>query len=432
MGALGFLAGDEVYRFGHVNNGLRDQHFALEWVQKHISKFGGDPRRVTIAGQSAGAGSVMLQAMAYGGRLGTSLFENSIAATPYTPMQYNYYDWQPSQAFYAFAQAAGCFPGRAYGNTSSTIIDCLRQAPSDILQNASTTVGTSGVWGTWGFLPVTDGDFIRDRPSRQLRRGQVNGRRVLTGNTANEAAAYVQPDIQTDEDVEQWLRLSYPLLHEEDYDAILNVHYPASNISTTPYATCGDCGGASALNVGSFTTGPQQRVLNLYSEATFICGANWLAEAYSCSEGREAYRYQYSVPAAEHGADLDAVLRERPPNVSPQFFETYSTIWGNMVVKDNPSVSNLLANGNCSEETNPVSDWPLFTVHGEHPWQMINFNLTGGEPYSAQPVPTMPNVTQHEGPGLTNDIRLVDAYSWEAGRGARCEFWRNISDRVPQ
>lgn len=70
------MAGDEVNRNGVVNAGILDQLFALQWVQAYIQLFGGDPDRVTISGESAGAGSVMLLDIAYGGTLGTSLFVN--------------------------------------------------------------------------------------------------------------------------------------------------------------------------------------------------------------------------------------------------------------------------------------------------------------------------------------------------------------------
>jgi len=76
LGSFGFLASDEVNRRGVVNAGILDQHFALEWVQAYISQFGGDPSRVTVAGESAGGGSVLLQEMAYSGTLGNSLFRN--------------------------------------------------------------------------------------------------------------------------------------------------------------------------------------------------------------------------------------------------------------------------------------------------------------------------------------------------------------------
>ena len=76
LGAFGFLSSEDVKKNGQVNAGLLDQRFALRWVQEHISKFGGDPDKVTIAGESAGAASVMLQAMAYGGKQEITLFDN--------------------------------------------------------------------------------------------------------------------------------------------------------------------------------------------------------------------------------------------------------------------------------------------------------------------------------------------------------------------
>eukprot|EP00966_Prymnesium_polylepis_P230222 5327196-Prymnesium_polylepis.1 len=61
LGALGFLAEvDEAT--GTVGNfGLLDQRRAIDWVTEHIGAFGGDPARITLAGESAGAISIGLQ-----------------------------------------------------------------------------------------------------------------------------------------------------------------------------------------------------------------------------------------------------------------------------------------------------------------------------------------------------------------------------------
>ena len=76
LGAFGFLSSEDIKNNGKLNAGLLDQRFALQWVQEYIGRFGGDPQKVTVAGESAGAGSVMLQAMAYGGKQKTPLFNN--------------------------------------------------------------------------------------------------------------------------------------------------------------------------------------------------------------------------------------------------------------------------------------------------------------------------------------------------------------------
>jgi carboxylesterase type B len=76
LGAFGFASSSEIKSRGVLNAGLMDQVFALQWVQKNIAKFGGNPDRVTITGESAGGGSAMLHAIAQGGSLGTTLFKN--------------------------------------------------------------------------------------------------------------------------------------------------------------------------------------------------------------------------------------------------------------------------------------------------------------------------------------------------------------------
>ena len=59
MGFFGWAAGSHFEKAGLINMGLRDCMAAFEWVKKHIHAFGGDPRRVTAFGESAG-GSISL------------------------------------------------------------------------------------------------------------------------------------------------------------------------------------------------------------------------------------------------------------------------------------------------------------------------------------------------------------------------------------
>ncbi|HEY9264508.1 MAG TPA: carboxylesterase family protein, partial [Mycobacterium sp.] len=59
LGTLGFLAHPALGAPGHVGNyGLADQQAALAWVRDNIAAFGGDPGKVTVAGESAGGMSV--------------------------------------------------------------------------------------------------------------------------------------------------------------------------------------------------------------------------------------------------------------------------------------------------------------------------------------------------------------------------------------
>lgn len=60
LGALGFLSSGLMSRVGALNLGLQDQLAALKWVKQNIDGFGGDPSKVTIMGDSAGAHSVSI------------------------------------------------------------------------------------------------------------------------------------------------------------------------------------------------------------------------------------------------------------------------------------------------------------------------------------------------------------------------------------
>ena len=57
-------------------------------------------------------------------------------------------------------------------------------------------------------------------------------------------------------------------------------------------------------------------------------------------------------------------------------------------------------------------------------------NQTGGSTVSV-PYDGL-NITEQTGVGAVNDFTLVNAYTWEGGRGVRCDFWRSVGGIVPE
>lgn len=89
------------------NRGLVDQQAALRWVQENIAAFGGDPGRVTIAGQSAGGGSVLAHLVA---PASNELFQSAISMSGVLPACSEQEAARRAQVFAAQAQARGTWP----------------------------------------------------------------------------------------------------------------------------------------------------------------------------------------------------------------------------------------------------------------------------------------------------------------------------------
>lgn len=390
-----------------------------------------------------GAGSVEMQAMAYGGTQGTRYFDKGIGASPYTPVVYNFYDKVPTQRYLRFAREAGCYNGDTtfLGSLNPAILACLRSANTTVLQTANYNVGGGVNYGSWAFVPVVDGLFIQERPSVQLPSGRVNGRYMLSAHNSNEGAQFVEPNITTAQDFNNWLYSEYPNLNNADINQINNVYYKYQNESNVPFATCGNCKGPTAVNVGSFAVGNQQRAVEFYGEATIMCPNLWLSGAYQ-GRGRAGYVYFFDIAPGQHGLDqvVESII-DYPNFLVPEIYGdlhlAITTAWGNFIKTGNPSISNVLANGNSTgnSSSNPTSHWPKFTLSGPNSYQAINVNETGGVLITGvfgQPqVGGYPPATSYAPPGTINDFTQVDAYSWEGGLGHRCDFLRRIGPRIP-
>lgn len=308
---------------------------------------------MTISGVSAGAASVMLQTMSFGGTLGANApFQNGIAASPYLPMQHGFADSQPTESYYAFATAAGCFHGKPATDLRHqiSIFECLQKQPSEILMRASYNTTTSGVYGSYVFAPVTDGVFVQDTPSRQLLQKKVNGQKILTGNNANEGPLFVPQNLTSETDLTDWIQTTFPTL-TPDTRAKLHAYYPSttpSSNSSSPeqqqqqkkFATNG-LAPPTALTQSSLSVGNQQRANNIYAESTFVCPSYWLAEAFTGYD-KEAWKYQVSALPALHGLDQYAYFNE-PRDVSQGegFSEELSKIWGSFVIGGRPETDAL-------------------------------------------------------------------------------------------
>lgn len=119
LGVFGFLAtGDET---SPGNYGMKDQVLALKWVQRNIFHFGGDPKRVTIMGQSAGGSSVQLHLMS---PLSKGLFSKAVSMSGSALGFWNYYH---DPLTLARRQAAAVGIKDAHEISTLQLVDSLRK-----------------------------------------------------------------------------------------------------------------------------------------------------------------------------------------------------------------------------------------------------------------------------------------------------------------
>lgn len=264
VGPYGFLFdGDKIT----PNLGLLDQRKALEWVQQHISKFGGDPGHITLGGVSAGAASVALQLSAYDGK-DTGLFHavaaESVSFATVLTVEESVYQYDN------FVIRLGC--------AGKHSLACLRRKSSEELQKANVNIPYPGspnpplyMWN-----PAVDGTLVPDVTYKLFEEGKFIKVPAIFGDDTNGGTMFTPRDTSTLGESNVFLKSYFPFLTLEHLGRI-NKLYPNKN-DTCP-------------NLGCYW----RQVSDAYGDMRYMCPALYISSAFTNFGSANSWNYRYNV-----------------------------------------------------------------------------------------------------------------------------------------
>lgn len=318
VNAFGFLPGKDIAEDQHsdLNPGLLDQQFALQWTHKYIEHFGGNPRNVSIWGQSAGAGSVVAQVIANGGHTEPKLFTKALASSPFWPKTYKY-DAPPAQWIYdTLARLTNC--------TGPGSLRCLKTVDVQTIRTAALQISYRHTYNTssYTWAPVIDGSFLRQPLSEATARGEVNiaegwgmynlheGENFIppglqnATNTSTTSSGFTSPPYNSSlASFNRWLEGYLPYMCPDDLQRVKQLYPEQGTAEELTYNT-------TYVRAGL-----------IYRDTVLACPAYWMARA----SHERSYVGEYTIAPARHGSDTEWVSSFSSPR-STEIFSDAVTV----------------------------------------------------------------------------------------------------------